>query len=745
MENLLWYKEEAKAFEEALPLGNGNIGAMVYGRTDLEKISLNADTLWSGHPEENNDSKPYSRYLEMKKVFSEGKRKEAQDIIEDGFCGKPTNAYLPAGNLFIKMGNKTCKNYRRQLRLDLATASYRYDTEDGEIKSEAFISAVDNVLVYRISSSKKQDFELWLDAQLKHTVSNNENVLLLSGKAYDERYETDSYDRDDTIKYTIALLPVTDGEIASLDGKISVRKATELTVYLSIKTSFVAWNKVPDAEHLLPVIATVKNAALKGFDTVKEDHIKDFSSYYSRVITDFGSETMDISTVERIKSEKKDLGLVELLFNFGRYLIISSSRRGSLATTLQGIWNEKLSPDWGSAYTTNINTEMNYWPVLMCNLPEFAEPLTELIKSISKSGEITAKTHYGSCGFTAHHNFDIWAKTTPAPRSSCCWMYWCLGSGWMCKHLFDYYEYTNDLDFLENTALPIMESAAAFYMDILEKDGNKMILTPSISPENAYYYEGQSLHLAKYTTMSQAIIMDLFRNIEKACEILGKEKPDLYPQEMLNTYEVGSKGQLLEYDDDYEEPEPTHRHVSHLYGLYPGESITIENQELSDACKKSLEIRGDLGSGWSLGWKTSLWAKLKDGNRALKVAKNQLRFVDSSSQKYDGKGGSYTNMLCAHPPFQIDGNFAITSGIAQMFLQCENDKIKILPALPDEFKQGSIKGLLAKGNIVTNIWWENRSLKKVQFISQTDQNIKVEIQNGKPFDISLKKDIPFEI
>lgn len=745
MENLLWYKEEAKAFEEALPLGNGKIGAMVYGRTDLEKISLNIDTLWSGHPEEFNSTEPYSIYSKMKQAFSKGERKKAQDILESGFCGRPANAYLPAGNLLIKIGNKTCRNYRRQLRLDSAIASYSYSTEGGEIRCESFISAVDNVLVYRILSSERCDFELWLDAQLKHIVSYNENVLILSGKAYDERYKTDSYERDDTIKYTIALLPVTDGEIASLDGKISVKNATELTIYLSIKTSFVAWNKVPDAGHLLPAFAMVKNAALKGFDAIKKDHIKDFSSYYSRVITDFGNETSDLSTVERIKSEKKDLGLVELLFNFGRYLIISSSRPGSLATNLQGIWNEILSPDWGSDYTTNINTEMNYWPVLMCNLPEFTAPLTELIKAVSKSGEITAKTHYGSGGFTSHHNFDIWAKTTPAPGNNCCWMYWNLSSGWMCKHLFEYYEYTNDLDFLRNTAFPIMKSAVVFYMNMLEKDGEKMILSPSTSPENAYYYEGESIHLARFTTMSQAIIMDLFKNFERTCEILGEEKPDLYPQEMLNTYAIGSKGQLLEYDDDYEEPEPTHRHVSHLYGLYPGESITIENEELSNACKKSLEIRGDLGTGWAIGWKTNLWAKLKDGNRVLKLIENQLRFVDASTQKPDGKGGSYANMFDAHPPFQIDGNFGITSGIAQMFLQCENDKIKILPALPDEFKQGSIKGLLAKGNIVTNIWWENGRLKKVQFISRTDQNIKVEIQNGKPFDISLKKDISFEI
>ncbi len=744
MENLLWYKEQAQSFEEALPLGNGKLGAMVYGKTDLEKISLNIDTLWSGHPEEHTDSAPYSVYTKMKRTFSEGKRKEAQDIIENGFCGSEANAYLPAGSLYIKIGDETCRNYKRLLKLDCATATCSYNTDTEEIKSECFISAVDDVLVYKITSSKKRDFKLWLDAQLKHTTWYDENVMILSGKAYDGRFQEDSYEREDTVKYTIALLPVTDGEIISDSGKTSVKNATELTLYLSIKTSFVSWNAVPDAEHLLPAINTTKKAFKKGFDDVKKDHINDFSSYYNRVKTDFGNEISSQSTLERIKSEEKDLGLVELLFNFGRYLIVSSSRPGSLATNLQGIWNEKLSPPWGSDYTTNINTQMNYWPVLVCNLPEFAVPLTELIKAVSKSGEITAKTHYGSCGFTAHHNFDIWAKTTPAPGSSC-WMYWNLGSGWMCKHLFDYYEYTNDLEFLKNTAVPIMKKAAEFYMNLLEKDGEKMILTPSTSPENAYYCEGEKLHLAKYATMSQAIIMDLFRNLEKACEILGEEKPNLYPQEALNTYAIGNKGQLLEYDDDYNEPEPTHRHVSHLYGLYPGESITTENKELSEACKKSLEIRGDLGTGWAIGWKTNLWAKLKDGNRALKLIKNQLRFVESSNQLGDGKGGSYTNMFDAHPPFQIDGNFGITSGIAQMFLQCENDKIKILPALPDEFKQGSIQGLLAKGSIITNIWWESGKLKRVQFISHTDQNIKVEIQNDNLYDISLKKDKVFEI
>lgn len=744
MKNRLWYTKPANAFEEALPIGNGKLGAMVYGRTDTEKVSLNVDTLWSGHPKNQKDSDPYEAYLQAKQAFRENKRAEAEEILKDGFSAPVQHAYLPAGNLWIHIGEPNSREYTRELNLETAVTACAFDGEAAHVETSCFISGVDNVLVYRVTASAPHAFGVSLDAQLKHSVSREGELLLLSGQAYDERFEAEAYERDDTIRYTIAVLPVTDGQVRWREDGVWVENATELTLFLNMQTSFVAWNKIPNGEHRGTACETVKQAAEKGYHAVKEAHIKDFSGYYNRVRTNFSGETVDIPTDERIKAEKKDVGLVELLFNFGRYLIIASSRSGSMATNLQGIWNEMLMPPWGSGYTTNINTEMNYWPVLMCNLPEFMDPLIDLIRMSVESGRETAKTFYHSNGFVAHHNYDIWGKTSPSEGSPR-WMYWCMSSGWMCRHLFEYYEYTGDRAFLEETALPIMEEAATFYRNLLEEQDGKWVISPSTSPENAYLYEGNETFLAGHTTMTQAILMDLFGNIEKACAILGREKPDLCQQSLLNTYRVGSQGQLLEYDEEYEEAEVHHRHVSHLYGLYPGESITSEDGVLSDACRRSLEIRGDYGTGWAMGWKTNLWAKLKDGNHAMRMVENQLRFADITATAYDGKGGTYANMFDAHPPFQIDGNFGVTAGIAQMFLQCENGKIKLLPALPDAFQEGSVEGLLAKGGVTVSLWWKNHKLWKGELLSQTDQTVCVEIANGKTCHLPLQAGVVYEI
>ena len=744
MENRLWYAKQAEAFEEALPLGNGKLGAMVYGKTGTEKISLNADTLWSGHPEAKAEGDPYDAYLRAKQAFREDKRGEAEEILRVDFAGLRQQSYLPAGNLWIQIGEPNSTGYKRELDLENAIATCAFDGEKIHIESTCFVSAIDHVLVYRVNTSAPHAFRVSMDAQLKYSISQEQGILLLSGQAYDEGVKADSYDRDDTIRYTIAALPVTDGKLQWQEDGVCVENATELTLYLSIQTSFVAWNKIPDGEHRSVACETVKRAAEKGYLAAKDAHTADFSGYYNRIHTNFAADAVEVPTDERIKAEKKDVGLVELLFNYGRYLVIASSRSGSMATNLQGIWNEKLMPPWASGYTTNINTEMNYWPVLMCNLPEFMDPLFDLIHMVVESGRETAKRYYHCDGFTAHHNYDIWGKTSPAEGSPQ-WLYWCMSSGWMCRHLFEYYEYTGDLAFLENTALPIMEEAAKFYRNLLEEQDGKWVISPSTSPENSYFFEGNETFLAGFTTMTQAILMDLFGNIEKACAILGREKPELRPIENLNTYCIGSQGQLLEYDKEYEEVEVHHRHVSHLYGLYPGESITSEDPVLSNACRRSLEIRGDFGTGWAMGWKTNLWAKLKDGDHALRMVENQLRFAESTATIYDGKGGTYTNMFDAHPPFQIDGNFGVAAGIAQMFLQCENGKIKLLPALPDAFREGSVEGLLAKGNVTVSLWWKDHKLCRAELLSQTDQEVQVEIANGKTQVLPLKAGERFEI
>ena len=751
MENLLWYNKPADNFEEALPLGNGKMGAMVYGRSDTEKISLNEDSLWTGYPcYDDDNADAYNVYSEMKKLFKQNKRYDAQELLEKGFSGGDVQSYLPAGNILIKMGDCEYTEYIRSLDLACAVAKSRYMKKECEVKTETFISGTDNVLAHSIVSSEKHDFEITLESPLKHTVSVCENMLILAGSAPDNREykpELFTYNRNDTIKYTIALKPVTDGKISFKNGIITVKNAARLILYLSVKTSYTAWNRVPDAEHASLAAETVKHAAEKGYEALKRTHISDFSSYFNRVKLNISKDTEDMPTDERIKSEEKTAGLMELLFNFGRYLIISASRKDSLAANLQGIWNEELIAPWGSEYTTNINTQMNYWPVLMCNLPEFMQPLIDLIKITAVSGKNTANKYYRADGFAAHHNYDIWGKTTPAPGSAR-WSYWCMSAGWMCRHLFEYYRYTNDIKFLEETAFPIMYEAANFYMQMFEEDNGKLIITPSTSPENGYIYNGKTVYLAKFTTMTQAIIMDLFKNLTDACEILGKndlkkELMEKYPLEKFNTYKIGSKGQLLEYDEEYPEEDVHHRHISHLYGLFPGESITTDDKILSEACKKSLEIRGDNGTGWSLGWKANLWSKLKDGNHALKIIKTQLKYVPASKDFDYHFGGTYANLFDAHPPFQIDGNFGVTAGIVQMFLQCENDVIKILPALPDEFKNGSVEGLSAKGNIIVSMWWSEGKAVRIKLFSPFEQIVRINVQNGEIRKIKLEANKEF--
>ena len=741
MEHTLWYAKEATYFEEALPLGNGAMGAMVYGKTDVEKVSLNVDSLWSGYPKEPESGDKYAVYQEMKKAFARDDRKGAEAILDGGFGGEHVQAYLPAGTMHITIGEKQVSNYRRQLRLDKAIAGCSYDAGDTHIAQESFVSAADDVVVYAITASQSHDFAVSLEALLQHTVSSADNMVILSGRAYDRSHEEDSYTRDDTIRYTIAMAPVTDGTVLFTQDGFMVKDATELTVYLCMKTSYVNWNSVPNGAHLEPAKEAVHKAAEKGLEAVKNAHMADFASFYDRVKLDLQTPESELPTDERLRQEERDNGLVELIFNFGRYLVIAASRPGTIATNLQGIWNELLTPPWLSDFHSNINLQMNYWPVLMCNLPECMEPLTDLMKILAESGKEVAKSYYGADGFVGHHNHDIWGKMTPSPSrpGSTQHMYWNMAGGWLCSHLYEYYEYTQDEEFLKNTALPIMKEAAKYYMSILESVDGKMVVSPATSPENRYSYNGEPIALGKYATMSQAIIMDLFANIEKACAVLGEQPPALYPRALLDTYALGSEGQLLEYDDDYPEVEVTHRHISHLYGLYPGNTITTENKALADACRKTMEFRGDFSTGWAMGWRVNIWSKLKDGNRALRLVKNQLRFVPASAViNYSQNGGTYTNLFDAHPPFQIDGNFGVVAGIGQMFLQCENDKIKLLPALPEEFRQGRVDGLLAKGNVLVNLAWKDGALARAELTAARAQTVTVQIQEGKELTVALE-------
>ncbi|MBQ8393049.1 MAG: glycoside hydrolase family 95 protein [Clostridia bacterium] len=753
MENILKYGMSARVFEEAMPLGNGQLGAMVYGRTDKERISLNHDTLWSGKPGQTMVDGAYEANELAKKLVMEGKNGDAQWNLERGFSGTWLNSYLFLGTLYIERigskGNPT--NYIRTLNLENSIINVRY-TEDGvDFEREYFVSFPDNCMMVRLHSSEPVTYELTGDCIGKSAVTASPDKLYLVGECpsqiapeYASNEKPIIYDGDG-VKVTGIAKILCDGKSEYGWEKVVIKDSTDVTLYFCAETSFVAFDKLPDKPTFKPCLERMEKLSEKSYDSIRADHISDVSELYNRVSVDFGGEVSDRFTNERLADEDKEIGLCELLYNFGRYLIIASSREGSKATNLQGIWNEKFYPAWSSNYTVNINTEMNYWPVLMSNLVNCNLPIVDLVKNISINGEETAKHFYHAKGFTAHHNIDLWANTTPVGnrRAGCAgYAYWNGSSGWLCRHLFEHYEYTLDKKFLAETAYPIMKKCAEFYLDIMTEYNGKLIVCPSTSPENAFNKDGYGTSIALYTAMSQGIVEDLFRNITESAKVLGID--DEFTREieaktpMLNIYEIGSDGQLLEYDEEYEERDIHHRHVSHLYGMYPGTLITTESTpELAEACRRTLERRGDESTGWSMGWKVCLWSKLKDGDRALKLVKTQLKLVDpTNDDKVWEGGGTYTNMFDAHPPFQIDGNFGVTAGITQMFLQCEDGKIKILPALPSEFKNGKICGLLAKGNIKVDIEWKDSKLSSLKLSTPTDQTAIINI-DGKDIKVEL--------
>jgi alpha-L-fucosidase 2 len=734
--NELNYNRPASSWVSALPIGNGRLGAMVFGNPAQEQIQLNENTVWAGGPYRNDNSKIASSLEHLRKLIFDDKFVEAEDLAcrtmtSESSQGMP---YQTVGDLFLTFpGHEKYINYHRSLSLDSAITFSTYKVGDVVYGREVFASFPDQVIVMKITASKPKSisFVANINRPATYVISfEPNNVLRMSGITSDHEGIKGQVKFETLVK----IIP-TEGTIISKDTLLVVSEASSVVIYISIATNFKRYDDI--SGNPLEVATNYLNSATKkGYNVMRNTHVAYYKNFFDRVKIGLGvTDSINKPTDVRIKEFAKanDPQLVALYFQYGRYLLISSSQPGGQPANLQGLWNNQLYPPWDSKYTININTEMNYWPAEVTNLTEMHEPLINMVKELSVTGQETARKMYHAHGWVAHHNTDIWRFTGAIDGSPGLWP---CGGAWLSQHLWDRYMFNGDSDYL-SSVYPALKGASRFFLYFLteEPTHNWLVVSPSMSPENApYMIRKQWKVIAAGTTLDNQLVFDLFSKTIKAASILKSDKSFADSLQValskLPPMQIGHFGQLQEWIQDWDNPDDHHRHVSHLYGLYPSNQISpYRTPELFDAARTSLIHRGDPSTGWSMNWKINLWARLQDGNHALKLITDQISLVencDYNNIDYAGKGGTYPNMFDAHPPFQIDGNFGFTSGIAEMLLQSHDGAIHILPALPDKWKDGRIKGLMARGGFeILDLTWRNNKIENLVIKSVHGGNCRI--------------------